>query len=98
MPVLALQQYADYNFCTSGGVNQPTAVATSIARLVDATGKAGRECGALILQMTIADETDAVAMAKWEHYRLVQMSKRWHGTMHKLKTIRARSSQTAAKL
>jgi pyrimidine oxygenase len=35
----------------------------------------------LILQMIIADETDAVAMAKWEHYRLVRMSKRWHGTI-----------------
>ena len=62
-------QYADYNFCTSGGVNQPTAVAPSVARLVDATGKAGRECGALILQMIIADETDVVATAKWEHYK-----------------------------
>jgi pyrimidine oxygenase len=62
-------QYADYNFCTGGGVNQPTAVAPSVARLVDATGKAGRECGALILQMIIADETDAAAMAKWEHYK-----------------------------
>jgi pyrimidine oxygenase len=62
-------QYADYNFCTGGGVNQPAAVATSVARLVDATGKTGRECGALILQMIIADETDAAAMAKWEHYK-----------------------------
>jgi pyrimidine oxygenase len=61
-------QYADYNFCTGGGVNQPTAVAPSVARLVDATAQSGRECGALILQMIIADETDAAAMAKWEHY------------------------------
>ena len=29
----------------------------------------GRDCGALILQMVIADETDAAAMAKWEHYK-----------------------------
>ncbi len=28
----------------------------------------GRKCGALILRMVIADETDAAAMAKWEHY------------------------------
>ena len=26
-------------------------------------------CGALILMMIIADETDAAAMAKWEHYK-----------------------------
>ena len=62
-------EYADYNFCTGGGVNQPTAVASSVARLVDATAETGRDCGALILQMIIADETDAAAMAKWEHYK-----------------------------
>ena len=62
-------QYADYNFCTGGGVNQPTAVAPSVARLDDATAETGRDCGALILQMVIADETDAAAMAKWEHYK-----------------------------
>jgi pyrimidine oxygenase len=62
-------QFADYNFCTGGGVNEPTAVAPSVARLVDATDETGRECGALILQMIIADETDAPAMAKWDHYK-----------------------------
>jgi pyrimidine oxygenase len=62
-------QYADYNFCTGGQVNQPAAVAPSVARLVDATAETGRDCGALILQMVIADETDAAAMAKWEHYK-----------------------------
>jgi pyrimidine oxygenase len=67
MPVHAL--HADYNFCTGGESNQPTAVAPSVARLVDATAKAGRDCGALILQMIIADETDTAAMAKWKHYK-----------------------------
>jgi pyrimidine oxygenase len=62
-------QYADYNFCGSGGVNQPTLVAPSVARLVQATADTGRKCGALILQMIIADETDESAMAKWEHYK-----------------------------
>jgi pyrimidine oxygenase len=37
--------------------------------LVQATRKTGHDCGALILQMVIADETDAAAMAKWEHYK-----------------------------
>src|SRR5260370_16164687 len=63
-------QYADYNFCTGGGVNQPAAVAPSVARLVEATGQSGRDCGALVLQMVIADETDAAAIAKWEHYKV----------------------------
>jgi pyrimidine oxygenase len=62
-------QYADWNFCGSGGVNQPTLVGPSVARLVEATAVTGRDCGALILQMVIADETDTAAMAKWEHYK-----------------------------
>ena len=41
----------------------------SVARLVAATQETGRQCGALVLQMVIADETDAAAMAKWEHYK-----------------------------
>ena len=52
----------------AAAINQPTAVAPSVARLVEATARTGRDCGALILQMVIADETDAAAMAKWEHY------------------------------
>jgi pyrimidine oxygenase len=62
-------QHADYNFCASFGVNQPTAIAPSVARLVSATKETGRHCGALILTMIIADETDAAAEAKWEHYK-----------------------------
>jgi pyrimidine oxygenase len=62
-------QHADYNFCASFGVNQPTAVGASVARLVAATKETGRDCGALILTMVIADETDAAAQAKWEYYR-----------------------------
>ena len=62
-------QYADYNFCASFGVNQPKAVTESVARLVAANQQTGRDCGALILTMIIADETDDAAMAKWEHYK-----------------------------
>ena len=62
-------QYADYNFCASFGYNAPTAVAPSVARLVAANKVTGRDCGALILTMVIADETDEAAMAKWEHYK-----------------------------
>jgi pyrimidine oxygenase len=62
-------EYADYNFCGSFGVNKPTAVGTSVARLVAATQQTGRKCGALVLTMIIADETDEAAFAKWEHYK-----------------------------
>ena len=62
-------QYADYNFCNSFGVNKPTAMASSVARLVAAAQETGRPCGALILTMIIADETDEAAMAKWELYK-----------------------------
>jgi pyrimidine oxygenase len=59
----------DYNFCASYGINEPARVAPSVARLIAAAGQAGRDVGALILMMVIADETDAAAMAKWEHYK-----------------------------
>jgi len=62
-------QYADYNFCASFGYNAPTAVAPSVARLVAANKVTGRDCGALIWTMVIADETDEAANAKWEHYK-----------------------------
>ena len=61
-------EYADFNFVATSGINQPTKIAGSVSRLVDATAKTGRSCGALVLTMIIADETDAAAMAKWEHY------------------------------
>ena len=62
-------QHADYNFCASFGENKPTAVGPSVARLVAATKETGRDCGALVLTMMIADETDAAAQAKWQHYK-----------------------------
>jgi pyrimidine oxygenase len=62
-------QYADWNFCSSGGINTPAMVTQSVARLVKATQETGRKCGALVLIMIIADETDDAAMAKWEHYK-----------------------------
>ena len=62
-------KYADYNFCASFGYNAPKAVEPSVARLLKANEEAGRDCGALILTMIIADETDDAANAKWEHYK-----------------------------
>jgi pyrimidine oxygenase len=62
-------RHADWNFCSSGGINTPTVVAPSVARLVKATQETGRRCGALVSIMVIADETDEAAMAKWELYK-----------------------------
>ena len=62
-------EHADYNFCASVRLQRPTAVAPSVARLVKATEETGRDCGALILTMIIADETDEAANAKWDHYK-----------------------------
>ena len=60
--------HCDYNFCAAYGFNQPAAVAPSVARLVAANQAADKQCGALVLTMIIADETDAAAEAKWQHY------------------------------
>ncbi len=62
-------QYGDYNFCAGAGQNDPGATAPNIARLVAANAETGRHCGAYVLYMVIAAETDAAALAKWEHYR-----------------------------
>jgi pyrimidine oxygenase len=62
-------EYADYNFVSSGGINTPTAITNSVARLVAENARTGKNCGALVLTMIIADETDEAAFAKWEHYK-----------------------------
>jgi pyrimidine oxygenase len=62
-------KYADYNFCSSFGINTPLAVVPSTARLAEANQRFGADCGALVVMMVIAEETDEAAFAKWEHYR-----------------------------
>ncbi len=62
-------RYADYNFCFGKGVNTPTAFAPNAERLAVETAKTGRQVGTYVLFMVIADETDAAATAKWEHYK-----------------------------
>ena len=61
-------EHADYNFLSGGGINTPQSLAPHVDRLRAATAESGRKCGALALTMIIADETDALAMKKWEHY------------------------------
>ena len=62
-------EHGDYSFCGAGGLNQPQNVPPVVARLRAAAVSTGRDVGAFILLMVIADATDALAMAKWEHYK-----------------------------
>ncbi|KUJ12410.1 putative pyrimidine monooxygenase ruta [Mollisia scopiformis] len=62
-------QFADFNFAMGAGINTPTAIGASNERLVEASKKAGRECGAYVLFMVIAEETDEEAEAKWKLYK-----------------------------
>jgi len=60
--------YCDYNFCLGEGLNEPTKAAPVPARMAEWAKKTGRDVGAYMLYMVIAEDTDAAAMAKWEHY------------------------------
>ncbi|TYC61849.1 pyrimidine utilization protein A [Rhodobacterales bacterium] len=62
-------EYADYNFVMGSGINTPTAYAPGNERLIAAAAETGRDVGAYVLFMVIADETDELAKAKWENYR-----------------------------
>lgn len=61
-------EHCDYNFVASSGFNTPTAFARTNAHLMNAAAQTGRDVGAYVLIMVIADETDEAAMAKWAHY------------------------------
>ncbi|WP_158742671.1 pyrimidine utilization protein A [Acidisphaera sp. L21] len=62
-------EYADFNFVASTAFNDPCTIAGPVARLVAKNAELGTKCGALVLLMIIADETDDAALAKWEHYK-----------------------------
>jgi pyrimidine oxygenase len=62
-------ELGNYAFCLGTGVNTPTAHAPTNQRLIEAGERAGRDVGTYVLMMVIADETDAAATAKWNHYK-----------------------------
>jgi pyrimidine oxygenase len=62
-------KYADYNFCFGKGLNTPTAFAETAKRMLAAAAEAGRNIASYGLFMIIADETDALAEARWEHIK-----------------------------
>ena len=61
--------HTDFNFVNGIGVNTPTACAPTVRRLSEAAAQTGRDVGAYILCMVIADDTDERAHAKWRSYR-----------------------------
>ncbi|MFZ5779647.1 MAG: pyrimidine utilization protein A [Pseudomonadota bacterium] len=62
-------RYGTYNFISGTGINEPERVAPSIARLRTACAASGRDCGALVLALVLAEETREAAFAKWERYK-----------------------------
>ena len=61
-------RWADYNFLLGAGLNTPVACAPTVARMQVAAAATGRPVSCFALFMIIADETDAAALSKWEHY------------------------------
>ena len=62
--------YCDYHFVSSGGgANQPDKVVGNVQRLAAAAATTGRKVAAYTSCMIIADRTDELAWAKWEHYK-----------------------------
>ena len=62
-------EYCDINFCSAEGMNTPASCLPMVSRLHAESRRTGRGVAAYLLLMIIADETDAAAMAKWEHYK-----------------------------
>ena len=59
----------DYVFVgAGGGINEPEKAGEHVKRLLAAGEKAGRKVGAYTLVTIIADRTDEMAFAKWDHY------------------------------
>ena len=62
-------KHCDINFVSSVGNNAPSDCRPTVARLQEAGERIGRGVKAFLLLMVTADETDAAATAKWEHYK-----------------------------
>ncbi|WP_339112576.1 LLM class flavin-dependent oxidoreductase [Thioclava sp. GXIMD2076] len=63
-------KYGDYNFVGSGGdLNNTTASRDTVARVNAAAQRHGRDTGAFLLLMVIADRTEKLAFDKWELYK-----------------------------
>ena len=76
-------KYGDYNFISGSCINEPQKVAPSIGRLVTESKAVGRDCGALVLSLVIAEETADAAFAKWERYKLAPTWRRLPAALRK---------------
>jgi pyrimidine oxygenase len=64
-------EHCDYNFVSSGGgANEPDKAGENVKRLATVAATTGRKVSAYTGCMIIADRTDELAWAKWEHYKL----------------------------
>ncbi|MEO8685420.1 MAG: LLM class flavin-dependent oxidoreductase, partial [Devosia sp.] len=61
-------EYTDYSFVLGSGINTPTTFKPTCERLLAEAAKTGRDVGAYVLFMVIADKTDEAARAKWQAY------------------------------
>jgi pyrimidine oxygenase len=62
--------HCDYNFVSSGGgINEPDKAGANVMRLSKFAEESGRKVQAYTGAMIIADRTDELAFAKWEHYK-----------------------------
>ena len=62
-------KHGNYNFVVAGGLNQTDGCRDVAGRVAAAAKEHGRDTGAFQLIMVIADRTDEMAFAKWEHYK-----------------------------
>ncbi|MFN4211605.1 MAG: pyrimidine utilization protein A [Devosia sp.] len=62
-------KHGNYNFVVAGGLNQTDGCRDVAGRVAEAAREHGRDTGAFQLIMVIADRTDEMAFAKWEHYK-----------------------------
>lgn len=62
-------KYGNYNFVVAGGLNETSGCRDVAGRVAEAAKTHGRDTGAFQLVMVIADRTDEMAFAKWEHYK-----------------------------
>jgi pyrimidine oxygenase len=61
-------EYGDYNFTSGTEINGIETIRAPVAELVAENARRGTAVGSFVLVLVILDETDAGAMAKWDHY------------------------------
>lgn len=60
--------YGDYNFTSGTELNGVESIRPPVQELAEVSAAKGRPVGSFVLVLVIPAETDAAAMAKWDHY------------------------------